>query len=89
MVEAGHIDTALRQIMDMVLERVAAAATLPPWPNEGSTRCVCTDLVSVTERAALAGGRFLGSGDEHAAREARRRRRARARSISSTSRGAW
>jgi fructose-1,6-bisphosphatase II len=33
-------------------------------------RCVCTDLVSVTERAALAGGRSLGSGDEHAAREA-------------------
>ena len=36
----------------------------------GSTRCVCTDLVSVTERAALAGGRFLGSGDEQAARDA-------------------
>jgi 2-phosphoglycerate kinase len=32
-VEAGHLDTAVRQIMDMVLERVAAAATLPPWPQ--------------------------------------------------------
>jgi 2-phosphoglycerate kinase len=32
-VEAGHLDTALRQIMDMVLERVAAAATLPPCPK--------------------------------------------------------
>jgi fructose-1,6-bisphosphatase II len=34
-----------------------------------STRCLCTDLVIVTERAALAGGRFLGSGDEAAARD--------------------
>jgi len=33
-VEAGHLDTALRQIMDMVLERVAADATLPPWPKK-------------------------------------------------------
>ncbi len=33
-------------------------------------RCVCTDLVAVTERAALAAGRFLGSGDPEGARAA-------------------
>jgi fructose-1,6-bisphosphatase II len=33
-------------------------------------RCVCTDLVAVTERAALAAGRFLGSGDPEGARTA-------------------
>ena len=31
-------------------------------PETDHHRCVCTDLVSVTERAALAGGRFAGVG---------------------------
>ncbi len=35
-VEARHMDTAVRQILDMVLERVAAAATLPPCPSPTS-----------------------------------------------------
>jgi fructose-1,6-bisphosphatase II len=33
-------------------------------------RCPCTDLASVTERSALAAGRFLGRGDADAADEA-------------------
>ncbi len=35
--------------------------------NEGAERCPCTDLASVTERSALAAGRFLGRGDAEAA----------------------
>ena len=37
---------------------------------EGAERCPCTDLASVTERSALAAGRFLGRGDADAADEA-------------------
>jgi len=36
-VEARHMDTAVRQILDMVLERVAAAATLPACPSPTAT----------------------------------------------------
>ena len=36
-VEARHMDTAVRQILDMVLERVAAAATLPPCPSPATS----------------------------------------------------
>jgi fructose-1,6-bisphosphatase II len=38
-------------------------------PEHGG-RCPCTDLASVTERSALAAGRFLGRGDAVAADEA-------------------
>jgi fructose-1,6-bisphosphatase II len=38
--------------------------------NEGAERCPCTDLASVTERSALAAGRFLGRGDADAADQA-------------------
>ncbi len=38
--------------------------------GEGAERCPCTDLASVTERSALAAGRFLGRGDADAADEA-------------------
>jgi fructose-1,6-bisphosphatase II len=38
--------------------------------NEGAERCPCTDLASVTERSALAAGRFLGRGDAEAADQA-------------------
>ena len=51
----------------MVLERVAADATLPAVA-EREKLCRCAAFASVTERAALAGGRLLASGDE-AARE--------------------
>ncbi len=35
--------------------------------GEGPERCPCTDLASVTERSALAAGRFLGRGDAETA----------------------
>jgi fructose-1,6-bisphosphatase II len=38
--------------------------------SEGAERCPCTDLASVTERSALAAGRFLGRGDAEAADQA-------------------
>ena len=38
--------------------------------GEVAERCPCTDLASVTERSALAAGRFLGRGDADAADEA-------------------
>jgi fructose-1,6-bisphosphatase II len=38
--------------------------------GESAERCPCTDLASVTERSALAAGRFLGRGDADAADQA-------------------
>ena len=38
--------------------------------SEPAGRCVCTDLVSVSERSALASGRWLGRGDQAGALEA-------------------
>src|SRR5438105_2122971 len=38
--------------------------------GDPDARCPCTELVAVTERSALAAGRFLGRGDARAADEA-------------------
>ena len=49
----------------------SATATLGTATAEPTTeRCPCTDLASVSERSALAAGRFLGRGDPRAADEA-------------------
>ena len=56
----------------------AAKAALNETPELERVRCVCTDLLAVTERSALATGRCLGRGDApealqagtHALREA-------------------
>jgi 2-phosphoglycerate kinase len=46
-VEACHLDTAVRQILDMILERVAAAATLPAWPRPNAHRVAASAPTSL------------------------------------------
>ncbi len=47
-----------------------AAATSSSEPAEGSRYCLCESYARVTERAALAGARWLGRADQEGAQEA-------------------
>ena len=83
-IEAADPDQALLAVMDLILERATARAgrgTLSAWhrrsrdapgggPVRAWSRCPCTDLAAVTERSALAAGRFLGRGDAEVADQA-------------------
>ncbi len=50
--------------------RTRTTAKRKPEPPELDEPCPCTELVSVTERCALAAGRYLGRGDGQGADEA-------------------
>ncbi|MGZ4481331.1 MAG: fructose-bisphosphatase class II, partial [Gaiellales bacterium] len=50
--------------------RTRTTAKRKPEPPEPDEPCPCTELVSVTERCALAAGRYLGRGDGQDADEA-------------------
>ena len=85
-IEAGDMNAALVDVIDLILERAGGRtrrARLGPWRFRQCMRrrssmplpgdawpCPCTELVSVTERCALAAGRYLGRGDARGADEA-------------------
>ena len=79
MIENGNIEDAIGEVMELVLERHRAGRGAPVTQTQPETRgdplghearfCLCESYARVTERAALAGARWLGRAEQETAEE--------------------